>query len=604
MTDRPTPVAGPPGKWAAGGWTGVAAVVLLALGVLGLLRGRRGPIDGYGLISALPWGYTAAVALLLILFATSLLRFQVAPRWLHLQVVVLTVLLALAPVLLEQYARFATAYTHAGFVDYIQRTGVTLQGYDARFSWPGFFAAGALFTKATGLAPDDLLRWAPLLLDLAYLLAFAALLARFVRDPRRRAFALALLVLFNWVGQDYFAPQGVNFLLYLVFVAILATRYPLTGAESRPARLLGRLLWREQPVAPAPAGAELPPPPRSPAVCAGLLAALVTVFAASVVSHQLTPVFMLLTVGVLTVLRYIRSWTLVVLLGAIFVAYFVWGATDYWTGHLDELLGGVGRLADSLQQNVTARVGTTGTTTAARETVVRARIGMTLGLVLLALVGLLRSRSRALVVPAVLAVTPVVVLALQSYGGEALLRIELFSLPFLVILAAHTLSPAPRRERGAVTRLLTAGTAAVLACAVAGVFFLARYGNESFEEMRPSDVAAVEALYADAPEGAVLFSLTDQLPWKDRAVGDYTYASLGQTPQDAGRMSALLAQAAAAGRPAYVILTESQWNQLEQLGGMSAGAVAELKQAFADSPFLRAVHGDVDSGVFELVTTP
>lgn len=594
--ERPVSTGPRAGKAPAGAWTGIAAVVLLAGAVVALLLGPRAPIDGFGLIGALPWGYDGALALLLVLFAGSLVSRAVSSRWLYAQVAVLTVMLALAPILLEQYARFPTGYTHAGFVDYIAQHGAVLDGYDARFSWPGFFGAAALFSEATGLSPDALLRWTPLLIDLAYLLAFAAVVSRFVPDRRRRAFALALLVLFNWVGQDYFAPQGVNFLLYLVFVAVLATLYPLDRPAAGPARLLARIL-RRRPTATDPEPAEL-----SPAVRGALLAALVALFTASTVSHQLTPVFMLLTVGVLTVLRFIRSPWLLVLLGGIFVSWFVWGASDYWQGHLDELLGGVGRLAESLHDNVSSRVDTTTTTTLARTAVVDARMGLAVVLVLLALGGLIRSRSRALVAPAVLAVTPVVVVGLQSYGGEAMLRVELFSLPFLAILASHLLGLPRRRRR--VVPVLKAAISAVLFCALAAVFLLARYGNESFEASFPSDVAAVEALYATAPHGAVLFSLTDELPWKDRAVGDYAYASLGESPQDAERIDALLARVATLDRPAYVILTHGQWNELEQLGGIGSGTESSLEESLAESPYLRPVYGDVECGVFEVVRSP
>lgn len=578
--------------------------ILFAVAVGGLLQGRRGAIDGYGLLSALPLTYLSALAGLLITFAVSVRSADVAPRWLYVQVVVLSVTLALAPVLLEPHARFATAYTHVGLVDYIQRHGEVLTGYDARFSWPGFFAAAALFADAAGVTPRDLVRWAPLLLGLGYLLAFSALVSRFIPDPRRRAIAMAMLVLFNWVGQDYFAPQGLNFLLHLVFIALLATLYPLARPRSGPVDLLQRLPWWRQV---SPRDRELPEPAHPPAVRGGLLAALVAVFAASTVSHQLTPVFMLLSVGVLTLLRVIRSWTLVVLLSAVFLAWFVWGADDYWAGHLGELVGGVGELTSSLERNVGSRV--EGTSSEARATVVRTRIAMSVGLALLAAIGLLRARSRALLVPGVLALTPVVVLALQSYGGEAVLRIQLLSLPFQVVLAAYAVSLPPRHGSRSASRLLGTAATAAAACTVSIAFFLARYGNESFEEMRPGDVSTVDALYAAAPRGASLYSLTDSMPWKDRSVGEHRYVILGErsvlggTPLDVEEVNGLLERAASSDHRAFVVVTESQWNHVEQVFG-GPEVTSSIKQTFTASPFLRPVYGDIDSGVFELVPAP
>ena len=589
----------------AGGGAGSAAVrslalpaVLFVVAVVALLTGPRGGSGSYGLVSALPWPYVVAVLAMVVVFVVGLLRTAAPAVALYAQVVLLAVALALAPALLESYARFATAYTHAGFVDYIQRTGEVLDGYDARFSWPAFFGTGALFAEATGLQPDQLLRWAPLLVDLLYLLAFAAIAARFLPDPRRRAFALLLFVLFNWVGQDYFAPQGFNFFLFLVLVAVLATVYPLTRPDAGLGRLLSRLLLRRDTGERGGAHrGELPARVRG-----GLLAAALVVFAASVVSHQLTPVFAMLAVTVLVLLRVVRSWTLPVVFAVLFLSYFIWGATDYWSGHLGELLGGVGKLSDAVQQNVSSRVTPSVTYTSGRRVVVYARVGMALLLLALAVVGLLRNRDRRLVVPAALAVTPVVVLALQSYGGEAILRIELFALPFFCLLAAHSLSlaaPVPGRWTARpVARLTSLVLVCALACGVTGLFALARYGNESFEEMRAVDVATVDRLYAEVPSGAVLFSFNDQLPWKDRRIGDVQYGQLDPRTlltEDPDRIFAVMRSAPG---PTYLVVAESEWAELRQLDGVPADAIARAKALLGSTPYVHLVSGDADSGVY------
>jgi hypothetical protein len=583
----------------------VVSLVLLAVAVVALLGGRRSSITGYGLISALPWAYLVAVLAMVGVFFTCLLRTRSRPAHLYLQVAAVAVALALAPILLEPFARFATAYTHAGFVDYIQRTGQLLQGYDARFSWPGFFATGALFAEASGLRLDQLLRWTPLFLDLSYLLALAAIVWRITSDARRRALTLMLFALFNWVGQDYFAPQGVTFLLYLVFAAVFLTLYPAPRPDSRMANLVGRLLLRER-----HEGPDLPAEDRqwlTGRVRAGLLGALLVVFSAIVVSHQLTPVFALLTVVALTLLGFNRSWTLPVLLGVLFLSYFSWGATDYWSGHLDELLGGVGQLGDAVSQNVINRVDTSATTTAARDTVVYSRIGMTLAIWGLALVGLLRNRQRSLIGPAVLAAWPLLVLALQSYGGEAILRIQLFALPWLCILAANAIrlprATGPRR-RPPWARAVSLVTVCVLACATTAVFLLARYGNESFEEMRPSDVATVEALYAVAPDGAVIFSLNDQLPWKDRRIGQLSFGSLTPDLWNSRTATEAFGQMLYLASPAYLVVTESQWQQVRQLDGISEVDIQRIQRLIGTAPWLRQLYGDAESGVYVVEGAP
>lgn len=55
-------------------------------------------------------------------------------------------------------------------------------------------------------------------------------------------------------------------------------------------------------------------------------------------------------------------------------------------------------------------------------------------------------------------------------------------------------------------------------------FLVTRYGNEKFEQVRSSEVAAVRALYRMAPQGSVLVSPTSQLPWRFAYATEYDYS--------------------------------------------------------------------------------
>ena len=105
-----------------------------------------------------------------------------------------------------------------------------------------------------------------------------------------------LFVVGNWVGQDYFSPQSFNYLLYLVFVAILVNWFIDPGRSDaapdlRSRRELARLHRRVFGTAAArraaaPARQHRPDEPS----CSALLIAIFTV---STISHQLTPFFMI-----------------------------------------------------------------------------------------------------------------------------------------------------------------------------------------------------------------------------------------------------------------------------------------------------------------------
>ncbi|KOG91387.1 hypothetical protein ADK38_03475, partial [Streptomyces varsoviensis] len=191
-------------------------------------------MGGLGLISVLPGATLLGAALLVLAFASALWLGR-PRRGLLLAIVVLTVVsLHAVPAVLESEPRFATAWQHVGFLDFIDRTGTAVPDLDARWSWPGFFAAAAFVARACGV--DDLsgvLRWWPLVVQLLYLAPFALLLKAVRAGWRAKWTAAWLFALCGWVGQDYFSPQALNYLIYLLFVAVLLVWFrwprPLRG---------------------------------------------------------------------------------------------------------------------------------------------------------------------------------------------------------------------------------------------------------------------------------------------------------------------------------------------------------------------------------------
>ena len=114
------------------------------------------------------------------------------------------------------------------------------------------------------------------------------------------------------------------------------------------------------------------------------------------------------------------------------------------------------------------------------------------------------------------------VLVLQSYGGEALLRVAFFALPFMVLLAASALvGPAPSHLS---FRPLIA--IALTATVVVALFPLTRYGNERMDWYSTDQVGVVRQMYALAPPGSVLASVTGGLPWRYTHYADYDYRLL------------------------------------------------------------------------------
>jgi hypothetical protein len=578
--------------------------VALALGLSALVRTPPDRIGSLGLVDALPAGLYVALGLLMAGFLTALFLAPSVDSWLlagHLAV--FAVLLHGAATLVEPLPRFVPAWLHVGFTDYIARTGGILPELDARFSWPGFFALAAMATRAAGL-PDamPLLGWTPVVLNLL----FGAVVFRVARatgqDPRGAWLAAWLFFPANWVGQDYFAPQGLNYLFYLVILAILLIWFRLSRIERarrrgrRPAWLSARRVLHLVGLPAAPMLHEPEPVPLDGRARAGLMAVLVLLFTASAASHQLTPTAILVAVAALVVVGRSAVRALPVLLAVILVGYVSYLTVAYWSGHLHDMFGSLGRVFHTVDKSVADRVqGDPG-----HLLVLRVRQAFAIAVWCLAAAGAWRlmRRRRGDLALLTLAGAPFLLLFLQTYGGEVFLRVYTFALPFMVVLIVGLLVPAWPAGHP----VLAAALAGLLTIAFTGAFFLARYGNESFEQVRPADLRAVEWLYDNTTPGVTFVAITSNVPWRSRDIEQYRYTPLGE---DLGPDSVTAIQAAMEANPrgAYLIMTEGQYVFGEVFLGKPRGWGPAVEREVVGSGLFRQVYGRDGAKIFILAPT-
>jgi len=576
-----------------------APTAALALGIWALERGDAADIGSLGLVTALRPELYVALALLTASFLRGLFRARPASDpLLAAHVVVLVVLLFGAAPIIEPLPRVISGWLHVGFADYIARSGETLPELDARFSWPGFFALTAMATRAAGM-PDamPLLAWAPVGFNLLY----AAVVFRLARmsstDARTAWLALWLFFPANWVGQDYFGPQAMNYLFYLVLLMVLLRWFhpvrPGGLYRQRPSGSPVGLLLRLLRLPPRPLPLDRVADQASPASLVGLLAVVLAVFAASTVSHQLTPVAIVVSVGALVLVRRCTLRTLPVLLAVMLMAYISYGAVAYWQGHLHDMFGSFGNVGGTVKDGAVERV----RGDAGHQLVVWLRVVLALVVWGLAAFGAWRRMRRGQAVLGLLALAgaPFLLLAMQSYGGEIFLRVYAFALPFMAILLAALLIPAwpaPRRVPAA----LMAGA---LSTVLIGAFFVARYGNDAFEQVRPADHRAVEYLYAHAPAGASFVSVTSNVPWRAQGVERYRYLPLGQ---DFGptTIPAIEDEMRSNPKGAYLIMTKGQFVFAETFLGKPRGWGENLERQVIDSGRFRAVYTNPEARVYVL----
>jgi hypothetical protein len=560
----------------AGAPIAVPAAALLVW-ALSLRRIDPHAIGATGLVSVLPATALLPLGALTVSFCVNLGRRRVAGWVLALHVLALVVMLYSVTGIVEPEPAFEPAYRHVGIADFIARTGGLDTTIDAYFNWPGFFVVVAFLTRVAGL-PDalGLVRWAPLAFNLLYLAPLLLIMRALTADRRVVFLALWLFYATNWTAQDYFSPQATAYLLELVVFGIL-------------------LRWFTPPVAPA-----------TPRQRAGVLAIAMAACAAIVAMHQLTPFALLAGVIALALLAGCTPRLLPLLVAALIEGWAAFMAIGFMSGNLPGLLGAVGNVGDTLNSNLAARVGGD----PGHRLVVDARLGLTAGVWALAGLGwwTLRRRGHPVRSATALALSPFPLLALQPYGGEILIRVAFFALPFAAFLAASGLIELTRTRS-----VLRAVPLTVVTVAFLGVFLLARYGNDRMDAFSKGDVAGVRALYRIAPAGSELLAVSQPLPWQYRDYTGYTYARLTELlpgpPPPRGQPHRPLSyrirdvMRSSAPARAYLIVTRSQIAG-DDLVGTSGTPARQVEQALSVSRLFRVAYSNPDATIFVLRLRP
>jgi hypothetical protein len=579
---------------------------------------RPDAMDDWGLLTALPVAFYVALGLLVLSIGLVLTDKRLSPLRLalHLGALVL-VLHGTVPAIFPE-TNYPWAYKHMGVVGYIDLRGRLDTSVDIYQNWPGFFAAAALFGRVAGVgSPLAYAKWAPVYFNLLLCLELAFITRGLPLGRRERWLALFLFVAANWVGQDYFAPQALALVLCLaVYGMVLA--WLRVDRPPAPVRLAARLLRRLVRARPANASTAAETDLTRPSGWsrALALAVLFAVFGAVVVVHQLSPYLVVAGIALLTVSGLVRPRWVVVGLAGVMIAYLV--------PHLDylqrshnlsgsplnprDVLAALSNPFDNLKSGGFGG----GTPRPGRALTSLAAPALILGMWALAVLGALRrlraARSALLLV--LLASAPVLLALGQNYGGEAIFRIYLFSLPWVAVLAASALAPRVRPWGR-----LTGATVAVVLAGVVVLFLAAFYGSVELYRVRPGAVEAMAYFYAHAEPESVLGLGAPNVPARLAAnysdflggstppplttVDEFRHHLLG--PADVVALTALYdSNAGATPGGVYLALGADQDVYAEMLGFMPKGALASLDRALAGSPRWRVFYRDRDAVIYQL----
>jgi hypothetical protein len=539
----------------------VLPVVGIIAWIIGVSRLRPVSASSYGLLASANVWFLLGIGLLLCGFVLELARSNPRGWLLTLELIALIVAIHATVPIVYHTPEYAWVYKHVGIASAFAQYGRETDPANIYDQWPAFFTAVASVSSLSHVAVLRFATWAPLAFELADALLLMAVFRSFGLDRRVPYLAVALYEgLIAWVGQDYLSPQAFSYLLWLAMAVIILRVLrrppqitPSTGRLERLGRLRAALLDG------------LPAVPKSgrPVRATSIVLVLLLDFAI-VAAHQLTPYVVLSGIAGLTIIGVVRPRWLVLALAIVTGAYLV-----PHLGLISKDFGGLFSGGNPIQ-NASGAAGTHHAgPEAATAGIVRALAGVmwltTLGVVLL------RRRSFGrVIIPAVLAFSPFVILGAQSYGGEAIYRVFLFSAPWCALLIAGGIYELPLSRRVAVRTALTA-----LAC-VAFVFagLQGLYGAVAVNAFTPRELTASRWLYSHVARGSLIVLPVDNFPALQ--VADYNKyeiqvmpadPQLGESWLDEGNLTQVRNWIADLGhRTAYIVVSPSMSASAEYFG--------------------------------------
>jgi hypothetical protein len=214
-----------------------------------------------------------------------------------------------------------------------------------------------------------------------------------------------------------------------------------------------------------------------------------------------------------------------------------------------------------------------------------------------------------------LAFSPLMIVFVHSYGGEAVYRAYLFSLPWTACLVASLLRPDQRPGPNRSARLGWLLPSVALLATV-GLLLPAFFGLDMQHVMPPGEVRASSYFYSHAEPGSVLLSSpyfpTRLAPNYDKFVinangsdPNFLDDRLWGRRLGAEVLPILADKIRSYGvSTGYVVLSKSQTNAATLFGILPEGSLVSLERALLNSPNWRVFYRNPDAIIFQLLQPP
>ncbi len=555
-----------------------------------------------GLVSVLPWRFYVSLLFLCAGFMLTLKQKTLREPLLFLQVFLLIVMLYGTTLPIQEAPRFNVTWRHAGLVEYVQRNQPVNRSSDPYLDWPGFFILGAFVADVAGLKSIlSIVSYAPIFNNLLYLGALIMIFRSATRNRRLAWLAVWFFFITNWIGQDYFSPQGLNYFFYLTILGIILLWFQDAPGEGF-LKILARLPFLR--FLSASPSERVQPPSVTPKQRLGLSIGLVMLVVFSVASHQLTPFAILFCLVALTLFNLNSFRGLPLITGLLIAGWVVFMARTFVVNDLSSLLQNTGHVQQAINQGILSRLaGSPG-----HVFIVQFRLIFTVVVWVLAMVGVfLRFRRSAKdhaglnALPEIrmllLALAPFVLIPLQSYGGEMLLRVYLFTLPFMIFFVASLIS-AEQQTGISWKRAILAG---LLSMALIVGFFVARYGNEKVDQFTANEVDAVQWLYAHAGIGSMFASPSPHYPVRFTGYEQYKLRYMPNEVLNNDVQSVIAIMSGKQYPEAYFIVTRSQESFFSIFYADPIQNWQTFESALMSSGHFAVVYSNPDATVFRYV---
>jgi len=422
----------------------------------------------FGLVHSLSFFYFISLAMLLCSFLLAIkYESENGGRIKYFIIILLLIsFIFLTPVLIEETARFRYAYKVYGYTDYINRNG-EINPFDVWYhNWPGAFFLISMLSKFIESNDFLFMTYFPFIIEILYFFPLYIFLKTLFQDEKKVWLGIWLFYIFNFINQDYMSPQALAYLFYLIFLSIVVKigmnkNYDING--DMPFKFICILL-----------------------------------FTGLVITHMMTPMI-ILSILIFSVLflpnskRFLYKYILVCTF--ILIGWTYYGAHNYLNSYLLDFIDKSYEMDLILEQNLENRVvGSPAHLIVSRLMIFTAFISIFFSAIGIFLSYYKKDKIFTTINLQMIALIGAILLSAfsSSYGGELIMRVFLFTLPFVSFFI-------PQIFGYSNTKIFLI----LLIILLTPLNIVSHYGNEKYDYVSKAEIVSYDFFYNKIDDGNI-----------------------------------------------------------------------------------------------------